>query len=266
MMKLRFEQVLEYVEQGENDRRMKKRLQMDPDGPELLRQARLMHDMMKLRAEKGAPDEDWAGSGADSAAQFDSVEVAEVHEQMKLMLSESAASYQRDDDRMSLNDVSQLQNLAGRAAGRIREIGSIRLIHDGHRVAVSFEPDDDLSAALAMRQSITPTARRDLTDDDLLQFKRRRPVPNSVEVRGHDLSISVNAETTVDGTLVLRIIDRRLSAPARGLQLLFMPEEGSFVRFHTDAKGVARFSVPDCPGILRIESQQPQLLHIKIEK
>jgi hypothetical protein len=266
MMKLQFERVLEYVEQGETDPGVKKQLRMDPDGPELLRQARLMHEMLKLRAERGAPDEDLAGPALDKDALFDSVEALEVREPVPAMVSDSAATYRREDDRMSPNEIGRLQSLTSRAAGHIRSIGSLTLAFDGQRVAVSFEADDTGHTQAAAQISLKLSARQLSLDHDILEFKRPRPAAKTVEVKGFGISISVGKETTVEGTLDFRIGERRLNVPARGLQLLFMPEDGPFVRFHTDAKGNARFAVPDRTGILRIESQQPQLLHVKIEK
>ena len=266
MMKLQFEQVLEYVEQGETDPGIRTHLQMQPDGPELLRQARLMNEMMKLRAEKGGFGDAWTGSESFGEAQSTSFEARETREPMQEMLFESAASYKRDDDRVSPNETKRLQDLASRAAGTVVDIGRLCLSFDGHRVTVSVETGNAESAGMTAKMLQRSAAHKDLMDENVAELRRREPKSKTIEVRGDGISVSVNARTTVDGTLDFRIVNQRLNAPARGLQLLFMPEAGPFVRMHTDVRGVARLAVPDRPGILRIESKQPQLLHIDIKK
>ena len=57
MMKLKIEQVVEYLQSGEKDRQIKRMLRSDPDGPELLRQAKLMYELLgRLSDSPGSDD------------------------------------------------------------------------------------------------------------------------------------------------------------------------------------------------------------------
>ena len=57
MVKLEFEQVLEYVKDGEKDPHIGGMLRTDPDGPAMLREARLMYDVLGQQPDVTGGDE-----------------------------------------------------------------------------------------------------------------------------------------------------------------------------------------------------------------
>ncbi len=62
------------------------------------------------------------------------------------------------------------------------------------------------------------------------------------------------------------VVDTRLQVPARGLDLIFMPKTGPFVKVSTGTDGRARMPMPEQSGVLRIETSPPQFLRITLEE
>ena len=87
-----------------------------------------------------------------------------------------------------------------------------------------------------------------------------------IHIKGYGLKITLPEEAPLDGRLRIEVTDTRLKTPARGMDLIFMPETGPFARVTTDSKGVAEFAIPEQSGLLRINGEPPQILHIRVKK
>jgi hypothetical protein len=103
------------------------------------------------------------------------------------------------------------------------------------------------------------------SDDAFMGFMSGRASTGELKIRGMGIEISAPGTQEQYEAVRLSITDTRLRIPARGLELVYMPEHGPFQKLVTDSKGVAELPMPEQPGVLRIESKVPQLLNIRLE-
>ncbi len=86
-----------------------------------------------------------------------------------------------------------------------------------------------------------------------------------VRIRGAGFDIVTPDFTSDQASIRLHFLDTRHRIPARGFELIFMPESGPFVKMATDSKGAVTLPSIDQPGILRIEGKPPQLVYIRLD-
>ena len=276
-MKLRFEQVLEYLESGEEDPQFEQVLAVQPDGARMLEEARLLHELLRRQAGQG-PDDD--------AAVFEVLGAVETAPDY-VAAESSAASYDMGDDlvdddfhKISPKAVMAASRLGQRAAGGMRSIGALVIAIRKSDVMLSFDPaftrarmrsakwqiPPESKGKFAELSEISDSASRGKTDAPNMDLMFGQTPVDELSIRGEGIEITMPCRMTEPGPIRLQVRDFRLRIPARGLEIIFMPEAGPFTRFSTDSKGVAELPIPDQPGILRIEGRLPQLLRIRLEK
>ena len=263
MMKLEFEQVLEYVRGGEKDPGIEKLLQIDPNGPAMLSEARLIYEVLGEQPEPLKPPAARRPRVMRSAAFDAPTRDLQAAAEPEFAGSSSNTDLFGDDQsgQFTPSDAKSLSRLASRAAGPRRELGELRIGRGERTASLSYEP----------RPRPPQKRRPELADEaaDVMTFYQsaRPPVPaEGIEIKGYGLTIKLPEDVPADGPLRFRITDTRLRAPARDLELIFMPEIGPFAKGRTDSKGVAEFEIPEQSGLLRISGEPPQVLHILVEK
>ncbi len=265
MMRPTFEQVLEYLKTGEEDRQVESMIKHDPDGAEKLRQAKLMLELLSRRS--GTKDSDEAD--IESGELLGSGLEQEHH-----AVAEAAVSYISDDEyvdhdvrKSSLRNIEELTALTRRAAGSIENLGTLYIAYQGQRHTTRFEPDWSL---LEKRRSELDIfrSRADSQPEDMfdgIMAASRRP-DTRVRINGSGIAILVEEIPPKSNVLRLRITDMDQGRPARALGIIFMPEQGAFISITTDDDGIAELAVPESSGTLRFESRQPQLLLLDVKK
>ena len=262
MMKLEFEQVLEYVRDGEQDPRIEKLLQTDPDGPAMLREARLMFEVL---GEQPEPPESPPVSDAFKmlSASADAAKIERPASKEPLVASSRETADLFGDEsgsQFTPSDAKSMSLLAKRAAGPKREIGELRIRRGERTASLSYDPKPGLPKL--KRPQLRDAAAEPVT---YYQSEPRKRVTD-IKIKGYGLTIKLPEDVPADGRLTIKITDTQLRAPARGLDLIFMPETGPFAKGRTDSKGVAEFEIPEQSGILRINGDPPQVLRIRVEK
>jgi hypothetical protein len=277
MMDLRFEQVLEYLESGEKDPEFEQFLQVHPDGPQMLKEAKLLYELLHRQAGEDTGDDDIAGSLSLSVA--DSVQESRAMEPAQ-------ADFDADDEfiddnfqEISYKDVMAAGSLAQRAAGRILSLGELTISIRNATVRLSFVPALSEYSRRLDPKKFPPKGKgkfRDMSgpeprhrpreeDAEFLAFMTGRTQTGEVMIRGNGIHITAPGEMAETGSVRLQVMDSLLHIPMRGLELIFMPEKGPFTTFSTNSKGIAELPVTRQSGVLRIESKSPQLIHIRLE-
>lgn len=258
MMKLQFEQVLDYLLKGGDDRRVERMLERDPDGPEMLRQAKLLHRMLKVHAEKST------GKGGPTPASGDVVAEASVFvgltatPRFKIDDLFDQGSELRDAADVPQSEIQEAQRLAHRVAGPPRKIGGSLVIIHGDDVILQGSQDE-----MAAGRS-----RKERPDLKLVGLVGRTTDSGVARFSGRDMDISVSIDRSDRKSQRIRfaIDNPRLNCPVRGLSMVYVPEEGPFVEITTNHKGLAAMAIPEHSGVLRIETDKPQQLRIEIKK
>ena len=98
-----------------------------------------------------------------------------------------------------------------------------------------------------------------------MEFVSGQTAGGDVRLKGHGFEFVTPGVAADRSSIRLHFLDSRLRIPASGLELIFMPESGPFVKMVTDSKGGVQLPLINQPGILRIEGKEPQLLHIRLE-
>ena len=249
MMKLKFDDVLEYVRAGEDEPGMQKTISLSPDGPELLKQARFICKMMDRRSTSPDDDKLAAELSLDSGEMLGAREVASFSEPAKI--SESPGLYQqvvsRSDEQ--LPDVSQMLEESGR---NTEELGELTIAEENGQVTVSFSP-----STRVMDRFGKPY---------LLKYGAYQQGIDGIEIRGAGITMILPDVLSTGASMSVRVTRSHNRAPEQSLDLIFMPDSGPFSRLTTDDDGIAELPVPDQSGTLRIDTPTPHLLHIKIKK
>ena len=276
MMELRFEQVLEYLESAEKDPQFEQILKDHPDGPRMLKEAKLLNALLQREAEDDSRDEDVAGD-ADLFAMEPAQDYA-AH-------SVSEAAYDAGDDfmdddfqKISRKQVMMASRLARRAAGGVRNLGELVIAAEEGRFVLQFNaalpeyrqwPESGkFPPKRKGRFMEEPPAggRMRESDVEFLKFMSGRTSTGEVRVRGIGIEITMPGVLSEPGPIRLRVKDTRLGVPARGLELIYMPDDGPFTKITTNSKGIVELPLPEGPGVLRIEGKPPLLFHVRLEK
>ncbi len=267
MMKLTFEQVVEYLESGRDDPAFEQRIDDDPDGARLREEATLFLELLQDRAAE-EPDE-------DSSIQ----EFAAEPVQAAFSLADAAEDFEEVPREINPKTVLYTARLASRAAGRVRDLGVLEIRPRGPGYELRHYPDmqayqmrrgfDDLSSFMAAsKEDISPASIADrMPDDEFMAFRSRRGRRPERQIRGANLEITLPDPAVLDrsGQIRLQLQDTRIGVPARGLELIFMPDKGPYERYVTNSKGVVELPVPGISGVLRLETPSPQMIRIELK-
>jgi hypothetical protein len=258
MMKLQFEQVLEYLLKGGDDPRIESMLEHDPDGPKMLRQAKLLHQMLKVHAEKSTGKGGPAPARGDFVAEASAFMGATAAPRFKVDDLFGEGSEFRDSADVPQSEIQEAQRLAQRVAGPPRKIGRLLVIIRGDGVILQ-RAQDKMAAG---------RTRKERPDLKLVGLVRRTTDSGVARFSGRDMDISVSVDRSDKKSQRIRfaVDNLRLNCPARGLSMVYVPEEGPFVEITTNHKGLAAMAVPEHSGVLRIETDKPQQLRIEIKK
>jgi len=238
MMKPKFDDVLEYVRAGEEDPDMREMLQHNPDGQELLKQARFICKMLQHQSESRDGGDVAADLGDVAAAFSRSEDMASVQRMREPPASRTF--YQAEIPRSRPRKKPSLEYLIENEGRKSEDLGTLEYALEGEQVELSYMPSATaikLVAALADSESIQIPARR--------------------------YTLSLPHTQPADEPVVIRVAHRMKNIPAKSVNLIFMPESGPFVRLRTDSNGLLPMRLPDQPGTLRIETPIPQLLRIQ---
>ena len=138
MMKPKFEQVLDYVKGGEDDPHVKLMLKHHPDGPEFLRQARLMYKMLRQQSEASDDDND--------AEDFDVAASKSLRASQSVSVDALRDEGPGDDlfARLTRHDaeeqVSAISDLVSRATTRAEVLGVLVVDVQEAHVDLTYEP------------------------------------------------------------------------------------------------------------------------------
>jgi hypothetical protein len=102
------------------------------------------------------------------------------------------------------------------------------------------------------------------SDSEFMAFMSGRTSTGALKIRGTGIEILLPVTQEQYEPIRLQVTDIRLRTPVRGLELVFMPEHGPFIKLVTDSKGVAELKLPEQPGVLRLETRVPQRLNIRL--
>jgi hypothetical protein len=245
-MKPQFGEVLDFVRDGEDDPGLETRLRDDPDGLELLRQARLVCALLGDRRPPPDLAESWPDAGfvlEEAELGDDIIEVRDVEMPIEAIIKAplmggEAADFRRSDRAMRVSET-----VRGRDRSR-ESLGELKLGQRAGKLWLTFEPGAAAGDRLAAADG-TP---------DLFERDAGLRIPAS------NVDLFLPDAVTVDEDIGIRLIRRRDNRPAQGIEMVFMPDEGPFVRLESDEDG--RASLPARSGMLRIEDRPPQLLRV----
>jgi hypothetical protein len=276
MKKLRFEEVLRYLESGEDDPRFELFLKDDPNGQKMLEEARRLHELIREQAE-----EDGSIEGPEiSALKMSVADAAPEMFDMDASAEPVGASgnlFEEELPELPSKDLMVAATLARRASGKVRNLGDLTIVGRQEDVLLSFEPaspqfrpsiKDDLSAKKkggprTFYQSARSARMRE-SDSEFMAFMSGRTSTGALKIRGTGIEILLPVTQEQYEPIRLQVTDIRLRTPVRGLELVFMPEHGPFIKLVTDSKGVAELKLPEQPGVLRLETRVPQRLNIRL--
>jgi len=250
MMKPNFDDVLEYVKAGEIDPEMRELLDHNPDGQEWLKQARFICKVLRDRyGESGdirnVADAVTAWGGSDELAAMKS-------ESIKSEEPRSRTFYQSAPFRTSRRRrPTPIASLLALIESERQKLGTLTFAVDEQRARVSYQPSEIVSSYTEKFLRKVPTSQLGLL---------------GVQIQSMDVNISLQESTSVGDPITLRLSRSLRQMPARYLDLIFIPESGPFVRIRSNEEGDAELPAPIQSGILRIETDEPHFLHIKVER
>jgi hypothetical protein len=238
-MKTQFGEVLDFVRDGEDDPGLETRLRDDPDGLELLQQARLVCALLGDRRpplEMAASQSDPGPILEDAELGDDIIEVRDAETPLEDIAR--PADFRRSDRAMRVSETV-------RGRDRMRDkLGELNLGERAGKLWLTFEPGAAAGDRLAAADG-TP---------DLFERDAGLRIPAS------NVDLFLPDAVTVDEVIGIRLIRRWDNRLAQGIEMVFMPDEGPFVRLESDEDG--RASLPARSGMLRIEDRPPQLLRV----
>lgn len=250
MMKPKFDDVLEYVKAGEVDPEMSELLDLDPDGQELLKQARFICKVLRDRyGDSGdvgiAADADmaWGDMNVEASMKLESLEPEEPKTRtfyQSAPMREPRRKRSPSFDRM----------LAGIDSER-QDLGTLRFAVGEERMSASYQPS----------ATVAPYSKKFGGKSPELQLGLL-----GVQIQSMSINISLPKSIAVGDPITLQLSRSLRQMPARYLGLVFMPDTGPFVRLRCDDQGSANLPEPIQSGILRIETDEPHFLRIKVEK
>ena len=250
MMKLKFEDVLDFVRAGDEDPHMEKMLQFHPDGPELLKQAKFICKMLERQADS-VDDGDLVGGIAEDAGDMHDIT---AWESIAVMDEPSPMReyFQGMPRRTLASKSSSINQLVERASGSREELGTLVITVEGEQTTLSYDP----STAVMDRYGKPYLLKNLAAQKDI----------DGIQIRGRLITMFLPDSVQTDRPLTIRVSRNLKQMPARRLEFIFMPDRGPFVRGSTDRDGIVELPMPKRSGILRIDSKRPQLLHIELKK
>jgi hypothetical protein len=271
MMKLTFEQVLEYLEAGKEDPEFEERIEMDPDGARLREEAELFLVLLRDRAEDEDDDRDHVAEMEESVA---ALRVESAEPMFDLSDADEALDTPR---RINPKKIMHTADLAARIAGPVRDLGVLELSFAGPYIETAFYSDtamlkarrdfDSFSTHMLFdteKKAPPPRRRQAKFDKSLMSFMDAGSGGGERDIRGRGIQIRLPDSVDPSGPIRLEVRDTRINVPARGLEMVFMPEIGPYSRLVTNSKGIVDLPVPDQPGVLRIETTPPQMVRIEL--
>jgi hypothetical protein len=251
MMQPRFDDLIEYVRAGETDPDMQELLAGNPDGQELLKQARYICKL--LRERYGASDDLGNVAAGDIMSARMSEELTPISESRAPEEAlQSRTFYQsaplRQSRRRRPPSIERL--LAGIDAAR-QDLGTLSFAANQQRLSASYEPSLVVAAYAKKFLRKVPTNQLGLL---------------GMQIQSRGLNISLPESIAVGESITLRLSTSLRQTPLRYLDVVFMPESGPFVRFQSDDKGDAVLPAPLQSGVLRIGSSELHFLRIKVEE
>ncbi len=280
MKKLRFEEILSYLEAGADDPEFERFLEDDPDGQRMLDEARRLYDLIREQAEEDSDVDEDPGLMRLSLADAAPDEIA-----LEAPVGAAGVSgdlFEEDVPQLSINEIRDVARLGRRAMGSHRILGDLTINFRNDDVLMSFEPSRSRSQFHAFRESLKPKekpkdkggtetfyqsarpARASEADSDLLAFMSGRAPTGKLNIRGVGVEVEIPGIQEPYEPIHIRVTDTRLKGPARGLVLIYIPESGPFTRFVTDSKGVAELKLPEQHGKLRIDTDTPQIVNVRV--
>jgi hypothetical protein len=270
MMKLTFEEVLDYLESGTEDPAFEQRIEDDPDGRRLREEAELFLELLRNRAEDEDDDGDRVYEAAASAI------VMRVESAEPLFDLDEADESSDADQHVNPKTIMRMADLAARAAGRVLNLGVMELSTKGPYLEPVFHRDLPTQPkrrdsgqfpeiwASQMEEIAPSRSDREKFDPQLMSFLTAGTDGVERRIRGRGIEILLPDIVDLSGPIRLEVRDTRIRVPARGLKMVFIPEIGPYSRLATNSKGIVNLPVPDGPGFLRIETTPPQMIRIEL--
>ena len=277
-MKLRFEQVLEYLESGEKDPEFGQFLKDHPDGPRMLQEAKLLQGLLGHQAAEDTDDADEAGPDVLSLSESPPIAYS-LRDSSDMAFSREDVMKEEDFRPVSSKEVMAAASLAQRAAGRLQELGELTIGVRDADMLLEFYPSRSRFGEGPGRGGLPPKGKSKLMDSmkqasgarmresdaEFLGYFSGRTPTGEIRIRGVGIEIRTPGVMANSETVPLKVVDSRTGKPARGLELIFMPEHGPFSKLVTDSKGTAALPMQFGPGLLRLESKSPQVLRIQFK-
>jgi hypothetical protein len=271
MMKLTFEEVLDYLESGKEDPEFEQRIEDDPDGRRLREEAGLFLELLRDRAKDEDDDGDRVYEAAANAV------VMRVESAEPLFDLDEADESSDAERRINPKTIMRTADLATRSAGLVRNLGVIEISTRGPYLEPVFHRDIPMSRKrrdsgqfpeiwASQREEIAPSrSDREKFDPQLMSFLTAGTDGFERRIKGRGIEIRLPERVDLSGPIRLELRNTRVNVPARGLALVFMPEIGPYSRLVTNSKGIVNLPVPDGPGFLRIETTPPQMIRIELK-
>ena len=250
MMHPQFDDLIEYVRAGETDPEMQELLAGNPDGQELLKQARFickaLHDRYGASGDIGdVAAADMAWGKLDDISALESASAAPERPRIRTF-------YQSAPLRKSRRKRSpSIRRLLARIDSERQDLGTLSFAVDEQRVSASYQPSLVVASYTEKFLRNVPTSQLGLL---------------GVQIQSMRLNISLSESTAVGEPITLRLSNSIRQTPVRYAELVFMPETGPFVRFQSNDQGDAELPRPIQAGTLRIETTNPHFLRIKVEE
>ena len=247
-----FDDLIEYVRAGETDPEMQELLTANPDGQELLKQARFICKVLQDRY--GASGD--LGDVADADMAMDSpFEVTAMASQSREIVDRDTRTFDQSEPLREIRRrrprPPSIQRLLASIDSEQQDLGTLSFAVDEQFVLASYEPS--LTVAMYAKE-----------------FGRKVPTSQlsflGIQILSRDLNISLPESTAVGEPIPLRLSRTLRQMPMRYLDLVFMPDTGPFVRFKSDDEGDAVLPSPLQSGVLRIGSSEAHFLRIKVEE
>ena len=204
MMQPKFDDIIDYVRDGEDDPDLKKLLDLHPDGKELLKQARFICRMLDLEVGKGR---DKRGPAvAASAARYDSM--AEPVEMAQLSIDETFAAERR----------IPAKRRVGRFSRPPEDLGTLEFAFEEERISLSYDPAEQLDELTGFLADLEP----------------QKQALAGIRIRGRSIQLSLPESSPTGEPLTVHLSHGARLMPAGRQEMIFMPDSGAFQWLQAD--------------------------------